>query len=207
MRFATGWILVALLAPSAADGQTVLTVDADATYIHERSGMAFPAAVDRFRRTNVVDFSSNGTDVGAGYRLGDLYVTVYIYPSPAVSAAKDRPAAQASQCMAEFEEVKGVISRHPGAKLVEEGAVPSPSAPHPRAGLRAVYTLDAIGNWKAGPVRSEAYLYCYVNGDWQIKFRATAPTDVAYVPALSDLMHTLAWPSPPAKAPNADPSR
>jgi hypothetical protein len=91
--------------------------------------MAFPAAVDRFRRTNVVDFSSNGTDVGAGYRLGALYVTVYIYPSPAVSAAKDRLAAQASRCMAEFEEVKRVISGHPGAKLVEEGAAPSPSAP------------------------------------------------------------------------------
>jgi hypothetical protein len=71
--------------------------------------------------------------------------------------------------------------------------------------LRAVYALDAIGNSKGGPVRSEAYLYCYVNGEWQIKFRATAPADVAHAPALSDLMHALAWPLPPAKAPNGDP--
>ncbi|WP_332811891.1 hypothetical protein [Sphingomonas sp.] len=169
--------------------------------------MAFPAAVDRFRRTDVMDFSSNGTDVGANYRLGDFYVTVYIYPSPAVSAAEDLSAAQASLCMAEFEEVKGIISRHPGAKLVEEGAVPSPSARHPRAGLRAVYALDAIGNRAPKPYRSEADLYCYVNGNWQIKFRATAPADVAYVTPLSDLMHALAWPLPPGKAPDADLSR
>lgn len=204
MWCATGWILAALLVPSAAAGQTLLRVDPDATYFHEPTGMAFPTAVDRFRRTDIIDYSSNGTDVSASYRLGDIYVTVYIYPSPAVSAAKDRPAAQASQCMAEFQEVKRIISGHPGAKLVEEGAVPSPSAPHPRAGLRAVYALDAIGNAAPRPLRSEADLYCYVNDDWQIKFRATAPADVAYVTALSDLMHALAWPLPPSKAPDAD---
>jgi hypothetical protein len=204
MRCATGWILAALLVPSAAAGQTLLRVDADATYFHEPTGMAFPAAVDRFRRTDVMDFSSNGTNVGANYRLGDFFVTVYIYPSPAVSAAKDRAAAQARECMTEFEEIKRIISRHPGARLVEEGTVPSPSDRHARAGLRAVYTLDAIGNRAPRPYRSEADLYCFVNGDWQIKFRATAPAEVAYATALSDLMHALAWPLPPAKAPNAD---
>lgn len=204
MRCAMGWILAALLVPSAAAGQTLLRVEPGATYFHEPTGMAFPAAVDQFRRTNVIDYSSNGTNVSANYVLGDFFVTVYIYPSPAVSAGKDLSAAQASLCMAEFEEVKRSISRHPGAKLVEEGAVPSPSARHVGAGLRAVYTLDAIGNRAPRPLRSEADLYCYVNGDWQIKFRATAPADVAYVAPLSDLMHALAWPLPPGQAPDAE---
>jgi hypothetical protein len=204
MRLAMRWILAVLLIPSAAAGQTLLQVDPDATYFHEPTGMAFPTAVDHFRRTDIIDYSTNGTDVSAGYRLGDIYVTVYIYPSPAVPAAEDRPAAQASLCMAEFEEVKRIISRHPGAQLVEEGAVPSPSAHHPRAGLRAVYALDAIGNAAPRPLRSEADLYCYVNDVWQIKFRATAPADLSYVPALSDLMHALAWPLPASKASDAD---
>lgn len=204
MRCSTGWILAALLVPSAAASQTVLRVDPEATYFHKPTGMAFPTAADRFRRTDIIDYSSNGTDVSAGYRLGDIYVTVYIYPSPALSVAEDPPAAQASLCIAEFEEVKRIISRHPGAQLVEEGAVPSPSARHPRAGLRAVYALDAIGNAAPTPIRSEADLYCYVNDVWQIKFRATAPADLSYVPALSDLMHALAWPLPAGKASDAD---
>lgn len=207
MQYSAGWILAALLAPTAAAGQTVLRVDPEATYFHKPTGMAFPTAASGFRRNYIIDYSSNGTDVSAGYNLGDIAVTVYIYPSLAVSATEDRLVAQANQCMAEFEEVKGIISRHPGAKLVEEGAVPSPSARHPRAGLRAVYMLDAIGDAPPRPLQSEADLYCYVNDAWQIKFRATAPAERAYVSALSDLMHALAWPLPPAKAPNADPGR
>lgn len=44
------------------------------------------------------------------------------------------------------------------------------------------------------PVRSEVHLYCYVAGDWFVKYRVTAPLAVTAPAAVEAFIRTGPWP-------------
>jgi hypothetical protein len=43
-------------------------------------------------------------------------------------------------------------------------------------------------------VRSEAHLYCYVGGDWFVKYRVSAPVAVTAPGAVEAFIRTGPWP-------------
>ncbi|MEL7197108.1 MAG: hypothetical protein AAGL10_02235 [Pseudomonadota bacterium] len=79
------WCLSAFLllgAPnSVAFAQTPVVAHLDAPFVHEGSGITVPAAVDRFDRVSVTDFSEEQLNIAAQYRdaNNDTVITLFIY--------------------------------------------------------------------------------------------------------------------------------
>ena len=197
-------LAVCPLLPSLAAAQNLKIVEADKPYVHKPTGMSFPPAVGHLQRDKVIEYDREATDISAGYNLdepdGRIVLTVFIFPAPMIEAGKNVADQQKRKCGEAFEDVKSQVFVHPGAKLVEEGNVASPSPGHMHAGRRAVFTLRGMAYVELkGPLRSEADLFCYVGGKWLILYLATAPDGVAYESQLAELMHAIAWPNFPAR--------
>ena len=189
---------------SLAAAQNVKIVEADKAYVHKPTGMSFPPSVGNLRRDRVIEYDGDATDVSAGYNLdepdGRIVLTIFIFPAPLIEAGKNVADEQERKCGEIFEGVKGEVFIHPGAKLIDEGDIASPSASHMHPGRPAVFTLDGMAYVEVkGPLRSEADLFCYVGDKWLILYRATAPAGIAYERQLAELMHGIAWPSFPTR--------
>ncbi|MDQ0474452.1 hypothetical protein [Labrys wisconsinensis] len=176
------------------------------TYVHQGSGFAFPEAVGGFQRTGITVFNDGATDVGIGYETGaagrTIVTTVFVYPAPATAeTASSRAATEAARsraCAEHFVEIKaGIETLHPGARLIREGAVASPSPAHAKPGLRAVFEFGQVLDGRRQTRRSEADLYCYFGGEWLVAYRTTASPGVRHEAALARLMRALTWPSRP----------
>ncbi|HJQ16235.1 MAG TPA: hypothetical protein VJR87_12840 [Allosphingosinicella sp.] len=192
-------VIILALAAVPAGGQGLKQIDPTVSYVHGATGMSFPPSVGRLERNTVVEYDAAATDVSAGYKIdgpkGRVIFTVYIFPAPPAKAAGDLRTGRMEACGEAFEGVKNDIKIHPGARLIEEGEVDSPSPKFNGKGKRVVFSLDGLlGVQAKGPFRSEAELFCYVGGRWQIMYRTTAPVDVTYEADLADLMRGIAWP-------------
>jgi hypothetical protein len=66
--------------------------------------------------------------------------------------------------------------------------------------LRAAYTFTAplFAGRRNQPVRSEAYLFCYVGGRWSVKYRFTHPADQDVRALIGAFRRELAWTIEPA---------
>ena len=198
-------LAIASWQPAAAQGP----VETSGPYVHREAGAVFPVRVGEFRRSEVVRYDRAGRDVSASYNLaapeGRLLITVYIYPAAAAPAGE-----RAGRCEREFRTVKAAIrNQHGAAPPAEEGdALPVPGA---RRDLshRAAYRLTIPFDREVQPVRSEAHLYCYVGGDWFVKYRVSAPVAVTAPGAVEDFIRTGPWPgrSSPETLAGLDPDR
>jgi len=172
-------------APGAAQHQPLL-IDPPGPYIHRGSGFIFPTASGPFKRTRLIEYDVDATDVSAAY---DVYekgresaLTIYVYPAPPTTASTDAEAAKLERdavCQGEFEGVKSnVAGRHADVKLVHEGSIATPSPHFAGSGLDVLFEFSAEFRGKQQMVRSEAILYCYFGGKWLVKYRLTAPLTV-----------------------------
>lgn len=206
MKFVFGGLAVMLCcscSPSPVEGGQP-TGQPSGTYVHQATGFTFPPTLGKFKRSAVTEFNSDATDVSAGYDLVDpqnpVAITIYVYPAPRITSIGSPQSviddAQEHMCSKQFQSVKSDIERaHPGARLVSEGPIPSPSETHKNVGKKAVYDFQGVFAGREQPLRSEADLYCYVGGPWLIAYRSTSPVNAQYQPALANLMHNLAWPA------------
>lgn len=176
--------------PAAAQQPVVI----EGAYVHGPARAVYPTAVGAFRRSDVFRYDQEGKDVSASYNLatpqGRLLITVYIYPAAPAPAA-ERP----GRCDEEFASVKAAISsQHGDAAPVATGAAwPVPGV---EAGLghRAAYRFSTRFGGQVQEIRSEAHLYCYVGGDWLVKYRVSAPVAVETRPAVEAFIREGPWP-------------
>ena len=203
MRFA-GLIGAALLAlgnlPATAQGP----IDESGTVTHRRADARFPERIGEFRRDSVRQFDPAGDDIAASYWLvrGEdrLLVTVYIYPAGRFGL----PGSRAEQCAAEFEGVGAAIVQNNGsARRIDAGEPPPVEGVARGMTHRAGYRMEAEFDGRRQPVRSEAYLYCFVGGRWQVKYRVTSNAAFDGSADVERLIRTGPW---PGRAAAADPN-
>ncbi|MGZ8359532.1 MAG: hypothetical protein ACXWUX_03335 [Allosphingosinicella sp.] len=192
---------IALFAAAPAAAQRDIT-EPGTTY-HRAAGAAFPERVGDFERLRVTQFDAAGHDIGASYRLvrpgGQMVMTIYIYPAAQVAAAPGSPeaaeTARAQLCGREFEQVGLAIrSQYEDAEMTEDGAAPAVAGVPPRLALRQVYRMTAPFDDRPQPVRSEADLYCYVGGEWLVKYRATSQSGLDAADAIERFIRDGPWP-------------
>ena len=184
-----------LLAFSAATASAQGEINDRGTITHRRADTQFPERIGDFRRDGVRQYDPAGEDISASYWLvrGDdrMLVTIYIYPTGRMGSAGSRE----QQCEAEFADVgAAIVQNNASARLAEEGAAPAVEGVAPALARRAVYRMDATFAGQAQPVRSEAWLYCFVAGRWQVKYRATSNAGFDGSAEIEQLLRTGPWP-------------
>ena len=189
------WMWLLLLAFSAATASAQGEIDTRGTVTHRPADAHFPERIGDFRRDGVTQFDSAGEDMSASYWLvrGDdrMLVTIYIYPSGRLGA----PGPRERQCDAEFADVGAAIVQNNGsAHLVEQGAAPAVEGVAPALARRAVYRMESNFAGRAQSVRSEAWLYCFVAGRWQVKYRATSNAGFDGSAEIEQLLRSGPWP-------------
>jgi hypothetical protein len=181
---AIGWTPIA--------AQREVTVEGD--YVHGPAHAVYPLQVGDFHRSEIYQYDELGEDVSASYNLatpeGRLLITVYIYPAtPAVAAVR------ASRCDEEFAAVNSVIStQHDNVAPIEEGAALPIRGVDPSLTHRSAYRFGSPFEDRVQEIRSEAHLYCYVGGDWLVKYRVTAPVAVETRRAVEAFIRNGPWP-------------
>lgn len=191
VRFARcGLVLAALAAwqPAAAQEE----VATDGVYIHSPARAAFPPEVGEFRRSKILRYDEAGEDVSASYNLatpaGRLLITVYIYPA---ATGPDRE----DLCDQEFAAVNTAISsQHDNVAPIEQGAALPAQGIDRRLGHRSVYRFSTPFDERVQEIRSEAHLYCYVGGDWLVKYRVSAPVGVDMSGPVEAFIREGPWP-------------
>ncbi len=169
---------------------------------HAASGMRFPNTIDGFTRDGIHQYDAAGRDVSVGYNRLDpaapVAVTVYVYPSPTIhsfgSPASVVADARATLARGEFERVKNEIKQaHPGATLQSEAEAVRSSQGTVRNGLTARFSYTDVFAGSLRPVRSLAYVDCYVGGSWTIKYRITYPAEADVAGLVDSFVHDFQW--------------
>lgn len=172
-----GFLLAALAAglqPAAAQRP----IAAEGDYVHGPARAVYPVRIGGFKRSEIYQYDEAGKDLSASYNLatpaGRLLITVYIYPAPAAS-----PSARSEVCDREFEAVGTTISsQHGNVAPAEQGSAIRVKGISRRLAHRAAYRFSIPFDDRVQEIRSEAHLYCYVGGDWLVKYRISAPVAV-----------------------------
>lgn len=176
---------ILLAAPALAQRQVDGAGD---PWVHKATGTPFPARLGEFQRVSVYEYSQDGRDASAGYRLerGDQQVTVTFFVFPVISDWT---------CEQTFDDVKANVAGYEGAKLLRSTSVAAPLGKGGNDAMLAQYSLPT-GSMKimSGPVRSDAYLYCPKDTPWLVKYRATGTEGFDFTPDVEALMHAIRWP-------------
>lgn len=200
-------LLIGLLAATPAAAQQ--RIDRPGPVVHEPARAVFPEQVGAFRRANVVSYGPNGDNVSASYNLardgGRLLITIYIYPATGIVAGPGggdtADVARASRCLAEFEGVNGAVARaHGGARPLESGPAEAPAGVGAGLAHRSIFRLRANFDDRIQDIRSEARLYCYVGGDWLVKYRASSSDGMNVTEDIEAFIAQGPWPGRAAAA-------
>ncbi|WP_445682384.1 hypothetical protein [Radicibacter daui] len=195
--------LLAGCVPQMQSSDRPATFNPTGPYVHQATGFIFPVAPGAFIRSDITEYNSEKTNISAGYNkdAGDksLAVTIYVKPAPPVISLGSPPKVVAEAkdhlCRQLWEAMKETIIRvHPGAELISDGEVASPSVVFKGRGLRAIYRYTETFDGVVQPLRSEADLFCYAGQGWMVSYRATAPAGFDYHADLDTLMRDLQWP-------------
>jgi len=206
-RAAHGFVLLAVAALGGPPAGAQQEVESDGPYFHRPARAVYPPQVGEFRRSKVYRYDPEGKDVSASYDLatpeGRLLITVYIYPAAAIVGAalqeSGGTAARARLCGEEFGAVKAAISRqHGDAAPIDEGEALALPGSEPGLRHRAVYNFRSPFDGREQELRSEAHLYCYVGGDWLVKYRVSAPAAVESRKAVEAFLRAGPWPGRPS---------
>lgn len=187
------WIAAAALlfaAPLAAQPQDVT---APGPVAHRDAGTSFPERVGALQRGQVILYGEG--DLSANYDLergaDRLRLSVYIYPAPPVPRAQ-----RAASCRMQMEVVaQSIAIQHGGATPIEQGAAPAAGGAEPDLGLRSVHRIrSAFLTQRNEELRSESILYCYVGGDWLVKYRATSTAGFETGAIIDEFIRLGPWP-------------
>lgn len=178
-------------------------IEATGAYTHADSGMTFPQVVADFRRSRVLRYDTQGSDVSVGYDLYDpprlVEVTVYVYPAPSPVVAIGSPPevvapARAALAKSEFEARKReILQAHPGAILVEEKEVSLPQGGGAYSGRMATFDYEGVFAFHSQLLRSRVYLFNYVGGKWAIKYRFAHPKKFDATKEIEAFMQNFQW--------------
>jgi hypothetical protein len=199
------WIAAAVLGfglASAAAAQP-RSIDGPGTLSHRAAEAHFPQRIGAFERSDVIQYDESGRDISASYILDrgedHLLITVYVYPAPGVVAGpgggRSADVARADLCRQMMVQVGQVIEyQHRGARRIEDGVAPAVEGLGPGLNLRTVHSYADPSNGQEQAVRSETDLYCYVGGDWLVKYRASSNARFDATDAIETFIRTGPWP-------------
>jgi hypothetical protein len=195
MTLKTGSVLLALAAATA--WQPVVAqreVATDQPYVHGPARALFPLRVGGFRRSEIYQYDPAGADVSASYNLatpqGRLLITVYIYPAAPAAAA-----ARSALCDREFGAANAAISsQHDNVAPAEQDSGLPMEGADSRLRHRSLFRFSSPFDDKVQELRSEVHLYCYVGGDWLVKYRVSAPAAVATRGPVEAFIREGPWP-------------
>lgn len=187
-----GWLIAALLVASPAPAQQ--RIEQRGTIAHQAAGTGFPERIGEFRRSNATRFDSEGRNVAASYNRtgpdGRVLVTVYVYPAPPAA-----PAARARHCRDQFDQAEAAVTtQFKDAAIVERGSAPAMAGADAGLGHRSVLRFRTVFGTSEQDVRSEVRIYCYVGGDWLVKYRATWNADLDAAAAIEAFVRGGPWP-------------
>jgi hypothetical protein len=134
-------------------------------------------------------------DISANYTLrrGDdfLRLSVYIYPAPPVPRERREAACRELMAAIGYE----IGQRYPDAERIESGAAAALPGTEPGLRLRTVHRLQmALRSDTAEAVRRESRLYCYVGGDWLVKYYASSNAGFDVDGAIEAFTRDSPWP-------------
>lgn len=187
----------AALAPQPASAQR--EIETEGPYVHRSANAVFPEKVVGFRRVSLNEYDDKGRDVSASYEVhtpqGRIVVTAYIYPAPEVSGSGDaKKVARVQLCDKHFDEVHQIIASRNGTRAIDQGrGLTVPNVPV-ELSHRYTYRFRTQFDSREQEVRSEAHLYCYVGGDWLVKYRITTPVAVDGQAEIADFIRRGPWP-------------
>ncbi|HEX6661511.1 MAG TPA: hypothetical protein VF067_06560 [Sphingomicrobium sp.] len=195
MRIATTLAALAILIlASNAVAQSRL-IEQAGPFVHVGTNTTFPEQFGDFARARIVRYEDPaGEDISAGYGLAvpgaRIAFTQYIYPAPAPTAQLTRELL----CRDEFDGSAAEIDRHDNAHRLGEPAAPAVSGVPSGLSHRASYTFSLDLNGNPTTLQSQIVLYCYVGGNWFVKYRASSVPGVDLDGALSRFITTGPWP-------------
>ena len=184
-----------LLSPMAGAASAQPTsVEQAGPYLQAASRTVFPEQVGDFRRSSMTRFDERGDDFSATYNLtgpkGRLVVSVYVYPAPYTPDADAREAA----CEASFRETTAAITAKPGVRRIEQGPAPEVAGVARALRRHASYESRTLFDGSEQDVRTAADLYCYVAGNWLVKYRTTSHHRFDARPEIEQFIRTGPWP-------------
>ena len=184
-------ITLLLAAPAAAQIQDV---SRPGTVDHPAAHAGFPEQVGEFRRTHVLRYGENDLSANYDLRRGPdfLRLSVYIYPARRVSPAERPQACREAMAAADAD----VARAYPDAERREAGEAVAQEGTEPALRLRTVFRLSMrLYTPSPIPVRRENRLYCYVGGDWLVKFYASSNAGFDVGEAIESFIRTGPWPN------------
>lgn len=186
--------LTILIAAADAEAQSHL-IEQPGPFRHIGSNTTFPEQFGDFARARTVRYDDPaGEDVSAGYGLavpgGRIAFTQYVYPAPAAAAAPTRE----RLCREEFDGSAAEIAKHDNSHRLGEPAAPTVSGVIAGLSHRANYTFSLDLNGTPATLQSQIVLYCYVGGNWFVKYRASSVPGVDLDGALARFITSGPWP-------------
>lgn len=150
-------------------------VSTGGVYVHEGSGLAFPATAAGFGRGFIRSFDAEGLDAGVGHSTvvagTPLAVTVYVYPAPGPPGAPLTGPAQTG-----------------AARLEREHRLLTDSIE--LVGRQAVFEFDDVFAGRRQPLRSELFVFLPFQERWTVKYRFTYGRSLEASPHIAGLRHT-----------------
>ncbi len=171
-------------------------------YTHTASGMKFPVRVGEFQRVTLFRYDLQERDVSAGYNLITslcaIAATIYVYPPPSSVSTGSPPGTlantRATLSEAEFKTRKQeILNSHPGARLLQEENIKLLQGAKTYSGRMATFEFEGIFGGQDNALLSNLYLFCYVEGEWIIKYRFTYPKNVDASKEIEGFMKSLKW--------------
>lgn len=171
-------------------------------YTQPASGMRFPVRVGEFQRVTLLRYDLQERDVSAGYNLITplcaIAATVYVYPAPSSVSTGSPPGTipntRARLSQNEFNTRKQeILDSHSGARLIQEKGIRLLQGAKTYSGMMATFEFEDIFGGQDKLLLSDLYLFCYVEGDWIIKYRFTYPKNIEASKEIENFMRNLKW--------------
>ncbi len=201
MRLSKGFmvaLMTGMLSGCISSGPQYLSrpeaLSSTGTFTHDPSGLTFPIAVGDFQRVDIYQFDVEGENIGVTYQLTDdakpVTVSVYVYPSPSIvslgSPESVTKSAQATLCQQEFETTKQeIMAARTNASHLESdtsGGIQN---------LLARFEYEEAFAGKQQRLSSILELSCYMDDQWNIKYRVTYPSSVEVQQELQQLQTVI----------------
>lgn len=161
----------------------------DDPWTHRIAEVTFPKTLGTFARTQIYEYSEDGSDASVSYRLetddGILTMTIYVYPNQA-----------SYSCDESFEGARAHIVNYEGSRLVAEWSTLPPDGEGELAAKIARYFLPEGSVREELPaLYSDLYLYCPPGEEWLVKYRASWSGEAQTFPDIGTMLAQVEWPA------------
>ena len=163
------------------------------TYVHSATGMQFPTQVGNFKRTRVMRYDREGTNISGDYIFQSFGFTiaelkVYIYPV-------EMDAAGPLSLDKHYDQTRALLFNiYFDAHDLEEGEIKIGQPFGPQQGKTFTFVHRPADSFKSKSCYSRLYLFKH--GPWFIKYRVTnlPKEDGKVQKEVGKFMHILKWP-------------